>query len=286
MLFVTLLLVLASSVGLGGNEQFIRVLRLHEKILAAQLGVVEKEELTSLLQECHLQMVQATSEPFDEVLSFPKPTSLGLLLIWSNEELVVKKVVATATQVVQDNVRAGDVITRINGWANAAAGPRGGLFKEALAAIRASKTGSDIRIQIKRRRPARLLALVEELTEQHYSDSSLLTSRVVLPHDEFMRVNHSFGGSHNFRDENGLLVKGGLDSVLKRWLGFPFGFYIEAGGNNGLMQSNSLLFDRFFGWNGLLIEPSPSAYAQCKANRPNAIVENFALVSSTSMYKC
>lgn len=55
------------------------------------------------------------------------------------------------------------------------------------------------------------------------------------------------------------------------------GFYIEAGAYNGVDQSNTLFFEKKLGWSGLLIEPIPSYFKKCKANRPNNIHENCAL---------
>jgi len=70
-----------------------------------------------------------------------------------------------------------------------------------------------------------------------------------------------------------------LDIELKRYLDFPNGFFVEVGANNGVSQSNTKIFEDLFGWNGLLIEANPHMYKQCVKNRPNSIVENYALVS-------
>jgi len=71
-----------------------------------------------------------------------------------------------------------------------------------------------------------------------------------------------------------------LDKKLAQYIDLKNGFFIEAGANNGINQSNTLYFERYKGWRGLLIEPIPELAAECKLNRPRAIVENFALVSS------
>lgn len=71
----------------------------------------------------------------------------------------------------------------------------------------------------------------------------------------------------------------GLDLKLKKYLNFPNGFFIEAGANDGISQSNTKIFEEFFGWRGLLVEPSISAYQKCLVNRPNSIVVNAALSS-------
>ena len=57
------------------------------------------------------------------------------------------------------------------------------------------------------------------------------------------------------------------------------GFFVEAGANDGVSQSNTLYFERYLGWRGLLIEPIPELWEKCRRNRPKAIVEKCALVS-------
>jgi len=56
------------------------------------------------------------------------------------------------------------------------------------------------------------------------------------------------------------------------------GFFIEAGANDGLNQSNTFLLESVLKWNGLLVEPNIHRYNICKKTR-NCFVENCALVS-------
>lgn len=70
----------------------------------------------------------------------------------------------------------------------------------------------------------------------------------------------------------------GLDLRLAEFLDFEGGFFIEAGANDGLAQSNTLLFERRRGWRGLLVEPIPELVARCRANRRGCVVEQAALV--------
>ncbi|MCX8125313.1 MAG: FkbM family methyltransferase [Spirochaetes bacterium] len=58
------------------------------------------------------------------------------------------------------------------------------------------------------------------------------------------------------------------------------GFFVEVGANDGLNQSNTLYFEKYLAWRGLLIEGVPELAERCKKNRPNCIVENCALVAS------
>ncbi|HET7086154.1 MAG TPA: FkbM family methyltransferase [Rhizomicrobium sp.] len=73
-----------------------------------------------------------------------------------------------------------------------------------------------------------------------------------------------------------------LDRKLKKYLDFENGTFIEAGGNDGLSQSNTYWFERFRGWRGLLVEPVPDQAALCRRNRPHAEVINAALVADAS----
>lgn len=70
-----------------------------------------------------------------------------------------------------------------------------------------------------------------------------------------------------------------LDRKLQKYLDFDGGFFIEAGGNDGLSQSNSYWFERFRGWRGILVEAVPDQARLCRKNRPRADVVNAALVA-------
>jgi FkbM family methyltransferase len=70
------------------------------------------------------------------------------------------------------------------------------------------------------------------------------------------------------------------ERVLKYLMPLKNKIFIEAGANNGVWQSNTLLYERHFGWTGLLIEPNHMKASECRYNRPKSIVENYALVSS------
>ena len=70
----------------------------------------------------------------------------------------------------------------------------------------------------------------------------------------------------------------GLDLKLFDHISYTGGFFIEAGANDGLQQSNTLLFEKERQWSGLLIEPVPYLADQCRVNRPKCRVVNSALV--------
>ena len=45
------------------------------------------------------------------------------------------------------------------------------------------------------------------------------------------------------------------------------GFFIEAGANNGIWQSNTLYLETELGWSGLLVEPNKQKFEECRENR-------------------
>ena len=44
-----------------------------------------------------------------------------------------------------------------------------------------------------------------------------------------------------------------LDKKLEKYLDFDYGYFVELGANDGVNQSNTLFFERFRGWKGVLI---------------------------------
>ena len=74
----------------------------------------------------------------------------------------------------------------------------------------------------------------------------------------------------------------GLDKKLLQYCDFENGFFVEAGANDGINQSNTYFLEKRRGWIGILIEPIPSLAAQCRVNR-KAIIEEFALVAPSDV---
>lgn len=58
-----------------------------------------------------------------------------------------------------------------------------------------------------------------------------------------------------------------LDEKLEKYLNYDDGFFVELGANNGVHQSNTLYYEKFRNWTGVLIEPTLHNFLQCKANR-------------------
>lgn len=71
---------------------------------------------------------------------------------------------------------------------------------------------------------------------------------------------------------------GEIDRELARYLTWRDGFFVEAGANDGLAQSNTLFLERHRGWTGVLVEPIPELHAKCRKNRPRCAVFHAALV--------
>ena len=73
-----------------------------------------------------------------------------------------------------------------------------------------------------------------------------------------------------------------LSTKLLAYLPKGAGFFIEAGANNGVWQSNTLALETEKEWHGLLIEPNYKKFTDCKKNRtnPKNIFYHGALVSS------
>jgi FkbM family methyltransferase len=66
-----------------------------------------------------------------------------------------------------------------------------------------------------------------------------------------------------------------LDAIIDR----DGGFFVEAGANDGYTQSNTYWFERFRGWNGILVEPMALYVGECREGR-SATVVRAALVPS------
>ncbi len=70
-----------------------------------------------------------------------------------------------------------------------------------------------------------------------------------------------------------------IDHILSKIMPFKGGFFIEAGANDGINQSNTKYFEDRMGWEGILIEPTPSLYTDLVKNRPKSRCFSCALGS-------
>lgn len=74
-----------------------------------------------------------------------------------------------------------------------------------------------------------------------------------------------------------------LDKKLEKYLKNLSGFFIEAGANDGIKQSNSYYFAKNRGWKGILVEAIPELFQRCIINRPESQVYHYALVASSTI---
>ena len=58
-----------------------------------------------------------------------------------------------------------------------------------------------------------------------------------------------------------------LDEKISKYFEYKDGYFVELGANDGITQSNTKYFELHKGWTGVLIEPSPTQYAQLKKSR-------------------
>jgi FkbM family methyltransferase len=72
----------------------------------------------------------------------------------------------------------------------------------------------------------------------------------------------------------------GLDKKMLNYLNYENGYYVEIGANDGVLQSNTLFFEKYKNWRGILIEPIKDKYQNLIKNRNSKnIFYNKALVS-------
>jgi FkbM family methyltransferase len=55
------------------------------------------------------------------------------------------------------------------------------------------------------------------------------------------------------------------------------GIFVEIGGNDGITYSNSLFFEKYLGFTGMLIEPIPDSFEAMKKSRPNCKCLNYCI---------
>ncbi|MDX2146548.1 MAG: FkbM family methyltransferase [Planctomycetota bacterium] len=83
--------------------------------------------------------------------------------------------------------------------------------------------------------------------------------------------------SHSMAHAPFLRSQFGEDAFLLDLFAFaPRGFFIEAGAYDGVRLSATKVFEDM-GWSGLLVEPLPERFEQCRQNRPRSRVVRAAL---------
>ena len=77
-----------------------------------------------------------------------------------------------------------------------------------------------------------------------------------------------------------------LDKKVLKYLNYNRGFFVELGANDGISQSNTLHFEKYKNWKGILIEPIKFKYDQCVSFRSKKnIFFNCACVSKDYLKK-
>jgi FkbM family methyltransferase len=103
-------------------------------------------------------------------------------------------------------------------------------------------------------------------------------------------LNHSqfIEGHKNTRTAGGWTTpsKGAIDQLIYqcmlegKHLQTVQSFFIEAGANNGIRQSNTFVLEVCYGWGGILIEPTSENFRQCRKYRQNSLSINACLGAS------
>lgn len=58
-----------------------------------------------------------------------------------------------------------------------------------------------------------------------------------------------------------------LDRKLEKYVDYDNGYFVELGANDGVTQSNSLYFEKYRNWRGVLVEPAAQNFLKCRQNR-------------------
>ena len=72
-----------------------------------------------------------------------------------------------------------------------------------------------------------------------------------------------------------------IHKKLKSLFASRKGYFIEAGANNGVKGSNTYYLEEYCGWTGLLIEPIPHRFVECRQARRGSHSVHCGLVSDT-----
>jgi hypothetical protein len=59
------------------------------------------------------------------------------------------------------------------------------------------------------------------------------------------------------------------------------GYFVDIGAGQGMLDSNTYLFERIYDWTGICVEPDNTTFEILRQNRPNSICSNKAVDSMT-----
>jgi hypothetical protein len=60
------------------------------------------------------------------------------------------------------------------------------------------------------------------------------------------------------------LSRNNIDLKMLNFLNYRNGFYIEIGAYDGIQESNTLFFEKYKNWRGILVEPSEQYFRLIK----------------------
>jgi hypothetical protein len=63
-----------------------------------------------------------------------------------------------------------------------------------------------------------------------------------------------------------------LDKIMEKYLNYENGYFVELGANDGLRISNTLYFEKYKNWKGILVECIYHKYLLCLKNRSKSRV--------------
>lgn len=86
----------------------------------------------------------------------------------------------------------------------------------------------------------------------------------------------------NFIMQNHVYLKNGIQAlrILYLFKSRPNGFFVEFGGGDGILHSNTYLLEKEFGWTGILVEPS-KGYGDSICRNRTAIIDRRAVWSKS-----
>jgi hypothetical protein len=61
-----------------------------------------------------------------------------------------------------------------------------------------------------------------------------------------------------------------LDQKMEKYLNYENGYFVELGANDGLRLSNTLYYEKYKNWSGILVECIYHKYLLCLKNRPKS----------------
>lgn len=103
------------------------------------------------------------------------------------------------------------------------------------------------------------------------------------PNTTLQQANCSLHNFHSQFKEDQRLMMALLLAANKRTAGTA-GTFVELGAHDGIRISNTLVFERCFGWRGLLVEANPSNFEKLLRSRRSAMMQHAAVCAAGTGY--